>query len=77
MMFRLPEKQSRVLLSIAKDGIVTAPNASEFVKRHNLVSASSVQVALKALIEKEFIIRSSNEHSVYDKFFEMWLNSNF
>ena len=76
-MFRLPDKQGRLLIAIAKDGKVLAPTSSDFVKKHNLISASSVQAALKGLIEKEFVTRNENGYYVYDKFFEIWLKEKY
>ena len=76
-MFRLPDKQGKLLISIAKDGKVLAPTSSEFVKKHNLISASSSQAALKGLIEKEFVTRDERGYVVYDKFFEIWLKEKY
>ena len=76
-MFRLPDKQGKLLIAIAKDGKVLASTSSDFVKKHNLTSASSVQAALKGLIEKEFVTRDENGYVVYDKFFEIWLKEKY
>ena len=76
-MFRLPDKQGKLLIAIAKDGKVKEPTSSDFIKRHNLASASSVQAALKGLTEKEFTTRDKNGHAVYDKFFELWLKEKY
>jgi AAA+ ATPase superfamily predicted ATPase len=76
-MFRLPEKQGKLLIAIAKDGYVMAPTSSEFVKKHNLISASSIQAALRGLIEKDFVTRNEQGYTVYDKFFELWLREKF
>jgi hypothetical protein len=76
-MFRLPDKQGKLLIAIARDGKVLAPTSSCFVKKHNLTSASSVQAALKGLIEKDFVTRDENGYAVYDKFFEIWLNEKY
>ncbi|GHT64199.1 hypothetical protein AGMMS50239_21480 [Bacteroidia bacterium] len=73
MIFRLPDKQGKLLIAIAKDKTVIAPTSSDFVKRHKLVSASSVQSALNGLLEKEFVTRDESGYSVYDKFFDKWL----
>lgn len=75
--FRLPDKQGKLLIAIAKDGKVLAPMSSDFVKKHNLISASSIQAALKGLIEKEFVTRDENGYAVYDKFFEIWLKEKY
>ena len=76
-MFRLPEKQGKLLISIAKDGKILSPTSSDFVKKHNLISASSIQAALKGLIEKEFVTRNEQGYAVYDKFFEIWLREKY
>jgi len=76
-MFRLPDKQGKLLIAIAKDGKVFAPTSSDFVKKHNLTSASAVQAALKGLIEKEFVTRDEKGFIVYDKFFERWLKEKY
>jgi Predicted ATPase (AAA+ superfamily) len=76
-MFRLPDKQGKLLIAIAKNGRVQAPTASDFVIKHNLTSASSVQAALKGLIEKEFVTRDETGYAVYDKFLEMWLKNKY
>ncbi|MDR3252850.1 MAG: ATPase [Tannerella sp.] len=76
-MFRLPDKQGKLLIAIAKDHRVAAPTSSGFVKRHNLVSASSVQAALNGLLVKEFVTRDEAGFAVYDRFFEIWLSTVF
>jgi len=74
---RLPEKQGKLLVAIAKEGTVKAPTSSDFVKKYNQISASSVQSALSGLLEKDFVTREQNMYSVYDKFFAIWLKENF
>jgi AAA+ ATPase superfamily predicted ATPase len=76
-MFRLPEKQGRLLIAIAKDRKVRKPASLDFVKRHRLVSASSVQAAMNRLLEKEFVTRDVNGYAVYDKFFDKWLRDEY
>jgi hypothetical protein len=76
-LFRLPEKQSKLLIAIAKEGLVKSPTSSDFVKKYNLVSASSVQSALAGLLEKDFVTCEQNLYSVYDKFFAIWLKENY
>jgi hypothetical protein len=76
-LFRLPDKQGKLLIAIAKDGKIISPTSADFVKKHNLLSASSVQAALKGLLEKEFLTRDVNGYVVYDKFLEMWIKKNY
>lgn len=77
MLFRLPEKQKELLIAISKEGNAKAITSGEFVKRHRLASASSVQSAMKVLLEKDFITSEDGNYRVYDQFFNIWLNDNF
>lgn len=76
-LFRLPEKQKDLLVAIAKAGNAKAITSGEFVKRYSLTSPSSVQAAVKGLLEKDFITIFDGNYSVYDKFFEIWLKENY
>ena len=76
-MFRLPDKQGKLLIAISKNGKAPAPTSADFVMKYNLTSASSVQAALRGLIEKEFVTRDETGYAVYDKFLEMWLKEKY
>ena len=52
LMYQLPEKQSRVLIAVAKDGSAENVTSGKFIKRHGLVSPNSVKSAIPALIDK-------------------------
>ena len=43
-----------------------------FLQRHHL-TASTVQGAVKGLLEKDLITQDLGTYSVYDNFFAMWL----
>ena len=73
LMYQLPEKQSLVLRAIAKDGKAQHLTSGKFIKRHGLLSASSVKSAVPALLEKGLITSEKGVYQVYDKFLEMWL----
>lgn len=73
LMYQLPEKQSLVLRAIAKDGKAQNLTSGKFIKRHGLLSASSVKSAVPALLEKGLITSEKGVYQVYDKFLEMWL----
>ncbi len=73
LLYQMPEKQREVFLAIAKEDNVKSISSSTFVKKHSLVSASSVLSAIKGLLEKDFITQDKNTYSVYDKFFALWL----
>ena len=70
----IPEKQKELLYAIAKDGEAERITSGSFIKRHSLTSASSVQSAVKKLLEKDIITEINKVFSVTDKLFSMWIN---
>lgn len=70
----VPEKQKTLLYAIAREGEVERITSSDFIKRHSLTSASSVQSATKKLLEKDLITEINKVFSVTDKLFAMWIN---
>lgn len=70
----IPEKQKELLYAIAKDGEAERITSAQFIKRHKLSSASSVQSAVKKLLEKDVITEINKIFSVTDKLFAMWIN---
>ncbi len=76
-LFRLPEKQKELLVAIAKEGKTKALTSSAFVQKYKLSSASSVQAALKGLLEKDFVTEEMGEYQIYDKFLGIWLLENY
>jgi AAA+ ATPase superfamily predicted ATPase len=61
----------RLMIGIAKEGL-DQPFSVEFLKKHDLESASHVQRALKSL-EKQGII---HEDTIVDPFFRLWILQN-
>jgi hypothetical protein len=51
--------------------------SGEFIKKYNLVSASSVHTALKGLLEKDFITSEDGYYRIHDQFLDRWLKENF
>lgn len=70
----IPEKQKELLYAIAKEGEAERITSAAFIKRHSLTSASSVQSAMKKLLEKDIITEINKVFSVTDKLFAMWMN---
>lgn len=70
----IPEKQKPLLYAIARDGEAERITSSEFIKKHSLASASSVQAAAKKLLERDVITQLNKKYSVTDKLFAMWIN---
>ena len=70
---QLPEKQRAVLMAIAHDRKAKNISGGDFNKRHRLVSPSSTVSAIKALIDKDFVINDNGCYMVYDRFLSIWL----
>ena len=73
MLFQLPLKQKELLIAICKAGKATELTSSAFIQQYRLKSASSVQAAIKGLVEKQFVTSNMGVYEVYDKFFALWL----
>ena len=72
LLYQLPAKQKEVLLAISREGRATNVTARPFLQRHHL-TASTVQAAVRGLLERDFITQDLGSYSVYDKFFAAWL----
>ena len=69
----MPEKQKELLIAITKEGKAKAVTSGAFVKKYKLTSASSVQAALKGLLEKDFVTQEMGVCQTYDRFLGIWL----
>ena len=69
----MPEKQKELLYSIALDGTAEAITSADFISRHSLTSASSVQAAAKRLLERDIITKEDNTYRLTDRFFTLWI----
>lgn len=70
---QMPEKQRNVLLAISAEGEARNVRGGAFSKKYHLPSPSSVNSAVKGLLEKDFIIQTDDAYIVYDRFFDIWL----
>lgn len=68
------EKQKPVLYAIAAEGVAKHVSAMAFSKKYALPSASSVQSAIRQLLDQYLITEVHKEYSVTDKFFALWIN---
>ncbi len=73
----LPENQQKVIIAIAKEGIVVKPSAVDFLIKYKLPSSSSTLQALHSLSNKEMIYRTTEGYKVYDVFFRRFLEMYF
>jgi hypothetical protein len=69
----LTKFQYKLLKAIAKEGGIKKPNSGDFMKKHNFFQQSSINKALKSLLEKEMIYNEDGEYRVYDLFLSKWL----
>ena len=73
LLYQMPLKQRDLLLAIASEGKVSQIMGGKFIKKHSLLSSSSVSSALKGLLDKDFVTEDKGTYSLYDKFFVLWL----
>lgn len=73
----LSSNQFNLLKAIASDGLADKPTGGQFIRKHNLASASVVQSALRGLTDKEFVYRTPQGYIVYDRFMSIWLQRTF
>lgn len=69
----LSAKQKQVLIAIASEGLAANVTSATFIKKHSLPSASSLQTALKALVDKSIVMRTEEGYRLEDFFFAEWL----
>ena len=72
MLYQLPFKQKEVLIAIAREGEAENVTAKAFLRKYTL-TASTVQAAVKGLLEKDFITHHLGIYQLSDKFFALWL----
>lgn len=77
ILYQMPEKQRNVLLAIARDGEARGISGGRFAQRHHLTSPSAVVSAVKGLLEKDFITHEKDAYTVYDQFFQLWIERKY
>ena len=73
ILYGLAPKQKEILFAIAKDGKAENITSAEFIRRHRLVSASSVQAAMKPLLKNDIVTCEDGVYRIYDYFFAAYL----
>lgn len=74
---RLTPRQKELLFAIAKEKKVELITSMEFVTKNALSSVSSVQSALKSLMNFNIIGKEKGAYMVEDRFFSQWLRKNY
>lgn len=78
----LTPKPKELLIAIAKERKASRVTSGEFIRKYHLSSSSSVQSALKQLLQDDWITYSANEQGqkeylLSDPFLACWLVENF
>lgn len=76
LIFQLTAKQKEVLVAIAKEEAPQSLMSKDFLQKYR-VGASTMQGAVKALLEKDFITQDDGTYQLCDKFLEIWLQGDF
>lgn len=71
----LTQMQWKVLSAVAKSEPLQNPLSKDFIHQHQLGAASSVNSALKMLIDKELIIKDDETYLVHDVLLARWLQT--
>ena len=74
---RLPEKQKEVLIAIRKEQKAIGVTSGKFIKKYKLSTPSSVQSALKGLLEKNLVSQEQNQYEISDRLLGVWLQKNY
>lgn len=74
---RLTPRQKELLIAVANEKKVEMINSADFIKRNSLASVSSVQSALRSLMNFDIISKENGEYLIEDRFFARWLIVNY
>lgn len=70
---RLTLPQKELLYAIADEGHAQRITSGQFIKRHYLQSASSVQAAIRKLMEYGLVTSSNGSYYIEDQLFNYWI----
>lgn len=73
----IPPKQKGVLQAIAKEGEVSGLMSAGVIEKYGLGSSSSVQSAVRKLIDLSIVTNDANTYSLSDHFLAQWLRENY
>jgi len=71
----LTKQQFQLIRAIAKANGVEQPSSHHFISKYNLGSSSTINDAIKSLMNKELIFKENNIYHVYDVYFSYWLKN--
>ena len=73
LLSRIPERQKELLYAIAKEGRAQKVMSAAFIRKYALASASSVQAAVKKLLEEGIISVEDNVYFIQDIYFRLFI----
>ncbi len=73
LMYQLTTKQKQLLMAIAREGKPSSVMSQEFLQKYRL-GASTVQGAVKTLLDRDFITQDDGVFQLCDKFLELSLS---
>lgn len=74
LLYQLAPKQKEVLVAIAKEGKTEKIMSQDFLRRYSL-TASSVQGAIRQLLDRDFVTYDEGVYQLQDRFFEVYLRT--
>ncbi len=77
LIYQLPERQKQVLLAISRERKAQNITSSAFVRKYSLTSASSVNSAVKGLLDKGLLTHNRGVYQVYDLFLDVWIRERY
>lgn len=75
MLYQLPAKQKEVFLALTYEGKAENITSKSFLRKYKL-TASAMQAAVRALLEKDLVTCDTGIYQVCDKFFPLWAKRN-
>ena len=73
LLSRIPERQKELLYAIAAEGKAEKIMSSAFIRKYSLLSASSVQAAVRKLMEYDLLTVDNGTYCISDVLFRMYL----
>ena len=67
-------KQKQVIIALSKKSSKDKVLSKQFLKKHSLPSASTVQYCLNSLVDNDLIDKENGIYTVIDLFFKKWLS---
>lgn len=77
LLAQLSSRQSALIIAICKEKSVQKITGTAFIKKYHLDSASSVQKAKQALLDRQIITEKQSVYEPYDKFMAIWITRNY